>query len=400
MKKILTYTTLFKTYPLVRQLSFIQFIVYFGAWFSNVAIYSMLVEFGASAFIISLVAAAHLIPAILQAPISGAIIDRVKIKPLMSMLILIEIVMTTALFFINDLSDVWLLLLIIFFRMAASSFFFTIEMSLFPKILSGIALQKTNEIHSIIWSFTYAFGMAVSGFVVNSFGAKAAFALDLGFFILAFAYFISIKLDIEFEKTNEKFVQMIKDGLSYLRSNKQIMHLILLHCSVGITAFDALVTLLADFNYKYVIAVPLAIGLTNAVRAFALMIGPFLISRFASNKNLIWILIAQGFAIILWAFLQFNFYFGLFAMLFVGLFTTTIWSYTYAMLQEATDQKYLGRVIAYNDMAFMISNILTTAFIGTMASFGAPLWVITFVLGVTFVGVGFYSRFVTRMIDG
>ena len=70
------------------------------------------------------------------------------------------------------------------------------------------------------------------------------------------------------------------------------------------------------------------------------------------------------------------------------------------MLQEAMDQKYLARVIAYNDdMAFIISNILTTAFMGKMASFGALFWIIAFTLGVAFIGVGFYSRFVTRMID-
>ena len=396
----MTYTTLFKTYPIVRQLSFIQFIVYFGAWFSNVAIYSMLVDFGASAFIISAVAAAHLMPAILQAPISGAIIDKVKIKPLMTVLILIEILMTSALFLINGLGDVWLLIFIIFFRMAASSFFFTIEMSLFPKILSGIALQKTNEIHSIIWSFAYAFGMAVSGFVVDKFGPKFAFGLDLMFFVIAFFYFIKVKIEIEFEKENEKFTKMVKDGLAYLRSNKKIIHLILLHCSVGLTAFDALVTLLADYNYKEIIAVPLAIGITNAVRAFALMIGPFVISNYVNKNNLFLIFVAQGFAVVLWAILQFDFYFALVAMFFVGLFTTTIWSYTYALLQEETEQKYLGRVIAYNDMIFMVANILTTAFIGVMASYGVSLWIITIVLGFAFVLVGFYSRFVIRIVNG
>lgn len=396
----MSYRELFQTYPLIRQLSTIQFIIYFGAWFSNVAIYSMLVDFKASPFIISLVAAAHILPAIVQAPISGAIIDKVKIKPLMTTLIVIEIFMTAALFMIDSLLDVWLLIIIIFIRMAASSFFFTVEMSLFPKILSGMALQKTNEIHSIIWSFTYAFGMAISGFVVNWWGAKTAFALDLAFFIFAFIYFINIKLDLAFEKNNEKFWQMIKDGLTYLKQNKQIIHLIILHCSVGLTAFDALVTLLADFNYKYIIAVPLAIGLTNASRAFALMIGPFIVSRFATKKNLFWVLIAQGVAVMIWAIVQFDFYFALVSMIFVGLFTTTIWSYTYALLQEATDKKYLGRVIAYNDMMFMGANILTTLFIGTMASFGVALWIISFCLGLAFIGVAFYSKFVMRGIDG
>ena len=42
--------------------------------------------------------------------------------------------------------------------------------------------------------------------------------------------------------------------------------MILLHSSVGLTSFDALVTLLADYNYKYVLSVPLAIGITKEIK--------------------------------------------------------------------------------------------------------------------------------------
>ena len=65
----MTYKELFRTHKVVRQLSAVQFIAYFGAWFSNVAIYSMLVDFGASPFLIALVAAMYLIPGIVLSPL-------------------------------------------------------------------------------------------------------------------------------------------------------------------------------------------------------------------------------------------------------------------------------------------------------------------------------------------
>lgn len=393
----MNYRQLFKTYPVVGQLSLLQLIAYFGAWFSNVAIYTMLVEFGSSDFAISVVAAMHLIPAVVIAPFSGVIIDKFRIKPLMMTLLCTELTMTLLFLTINDKSDLWLLMILIFIRMASASMFFSTEMSLLPKLLSGIALQKANEVHSIIWSFTFAVGMALSGFIVNIYGVRVAIILDALFFIIAIIVFLNINFKVEIIHTKEKFISMIKDGFYYIKNHKMVLHLILLHSSVGITSFDALVTLLAKNEYKYVIAVPLAIGITNAVRAVALMIGPLLIGNWVTKERLFYIFIFQGISIILWGIFQFNFYLALFAIFFTGFTTTTIWSVTYAFIQEKVEQRYLGRVISYNDMIFMLSNVLTTLFIGLMASL-ITLDIITVLLGVAFFGVAIYYKRIVSWI--
>lgn len=387
----MNYKELLQNYPLVRQLSLLQVIAYFGAWFSNVAIYTMLVNFGSSAMAISVVTAMHLIPAIVIAPLSGTIIDRFKIKPLMLTLLSTELTMTLLFLTIDSKDDLWILLVLIFIRMSCASMFFSTEMTLLPRVVKGDALKKTNEIHSIIWSFTYALGMAISGVVVNIFGAKVAIILDVLFFIAAIILFLNIKLQVEEIHSNEKVISMIKDGFNYLKNNKFVLQLLILHASVGLTAFDTLVTLLAKNEYKYVIAVPLAIGITNAVRALALMIGPFLITNWVNKERLLYIFIFQGVAIIIWGATQFNFYISMIAVFLTGFTTTTIWSITYAFIQERVDQKYLGRVISYNDMIFMISNVATTFFIGVMADL-IPLWSITIVLGSAFFIVAYYYK--------
>jgi hypothetical protein len=61
------------------------------------------------------------------------------------------------------------------------------------------------------------------------------------------------------------------------------------------------------------------------------------------------------------------------------------------MLQERVEQKYLGRVLAYNEMAFMLSMALTTMFIGVMANY-VTLNVITIALGVAFLVVAVYYK--------
>lgn len=351
----------------------------------------MLVKFGASPFIIATVAAMHLIPGIVLSPFSGSIVDRLPVKKLMLILLSVELSMTLSFMLINSLDDVWLLLLLLFIRMGSASMFFTTEMTLLPKLLKGEALVKANEIHSIIWSFTFTAGMALGGIIVNIFGVKISFLIDGLFFVTAILILTQINFHVEVEKAQNNLLNSIKDGINYLKENKHLFHYMFLHASVGLTSFDTLVTLLADYKYKYVLAVPLAIGITNAVRALALMIGPFLISNFVNKQMIFYIFIFQGLFIIFWAFVQDNFYLGLVGMFFTGILTTTIWSYTYAMLQDQVDGKYLGRVLAYNEMVFMISNVATTFAIGILASF-TSLQMISIMLGIGFLLFSYYYK--------
>jgi len=312
----------------------------------------------------------------------------------MLILIIIEIMATLGFILIDSLEYIWVLMILIFIRSAASSMLFSAEMALFPTLVSGKMLKNTNEIHSIIWSLTYASGMAVGGIVTYHIGFDMAFTLDALLYTLALFLLLGLHISSERTPSTDSHCQMIKNGFTYLKSQKKIIHLILLHASIGLTSFDALTTLLADFEYKELIAVPLAIGWMNATRAVGLMIGPFFIGRVISKKNLHYFFLLQGFAIILWSQLEYNFYFGLVALFITGFFITTLWSYTYLLIQEETDRSYMGRVISYNDMFFMLSNIATAMFIGYASKYGISLDVITLCLGFGFVLVaGYYVWF-------
>lgn len=372
-------------------MSMVQIIAYFGSWFSNVAIYTLMVKLGATPMIIATVTAMHLIPGIILAPFSGTLVDRMSAKPLLVSLLILEMSMTLSFLLINDLGDIWLLLIFLFIRMGSASMFFTAQMTYFPKLLSGRALVKTNELHSIIWSFTFTAGMAIGGIVVSMYGVKTAFIIDGILFLIAISILTQIEFVIKTKKNVERVWHSIKKGFLYIKENKYIIHYMILHASVGLTMFDAIVTLLADYYYKYVIAVPLAIGLTNAMRAFALMISPLIISNWVTKERLLYLFIFQGLSIIFWAFIQKDFYIGLIGMFLVGFATTTIWSYTYAMLQEKIDPNYLGRVLAYNEMVFMSSNVITTFFIGFAVAI-MPLSFVSVILGMGFLAIAYYYK--------
>jgi MFS family permease len=390
------YIDLLRQEVVLRRLSLIQLITYFGAWFSNVAIYTLLIELGASAEIVAFVAMLNFLAGVIQAPFSGPVIDRFKAKELMLFLIVIEVFSTAALVFVSQLSDLHLLYILIFVKMAAASFYFTTEMSLLPKILHGDKLQKANELHSIIWSLSYTLGMAISGFAVYWLGIKAAFLLDAAMFIAAFFLLYDLNFKDEVLQIEENIIKMMRDTFSYLRQNPKALHLMLIHSFVGLTAFDALVALMVDRYYASLIATSLALGLLHSARAVGLVIGPVVLGKWINNKRLIYVFIAQGFAVWLWAYWMHNFYLSLIASVVVGFFTTTLWSYSYTLLQKNIDKKYYGRIVAYNDMLFLSSAAFTSYMIGYLATIEYSLENITFLMGLGFIIGAVYYNYVIK----
>jgi len=60
------------------------------------------------------------------------------------------------------------------------------------------------------------------------------------------------------------------------------------------------------------------------------------------------------------------------------------------MLQQEIETKFLGRIIAYNDMVVMLSNIAVTLFVGYAAKMGMELKYITIIMGCGFIATAFY----------
>jgi MFS family permease len=379
-------------HPVVARLTLIQFISYFGTWFSQVAIASMMVEYGASEMAIAYIFMMVMLPSILLAPISGYIIDRIEFKRLMGILLIIEIAMTLLFMTINSLDAIGWLMLFLFIRSTASSMLFSAEMALFPKFLEGDMLKNTNEIHSIVWSVCFAMGMALGGVVTHYFGYDATFMVDVILYVIASFMLVGLQLSMEPVKHTQTALEMMREGFVYLKNHTKLLHLIVLHSSIGFTSFETLMTLLADVHYKYVVAVPLAIGWINATRAIGLSVGPLIFSRFIHASNLHFFFALQGLSIILWAFIQHNYTFALMGIFMVGLLSTSLWSFTYYLLQNEIETKYLGRVIAYNDMIFMITNILVTLFVGYSAKMGMGLNHITMVMGFGFIVTAIYYK--------
>ena len=375
----------------VRLLSLIQLMCYFGVWFSHTGIFTLLIELRAPVWAITAAAAMAYLPCVMLAPVSGIMVDKFSPKPMLLIMALIETVTVFMLVFITSLEYLWLLLALIFVRNGTGAMYFQVEMSLLPKILSPANLKLANEIHSIIWAISYTAGMGLAGIYIHFFGIKSAFILDGFIYIASFYFLFSVKLPSLVSGVAQSAAKMLKEGLIYLRENRLIAHLIFLHAFVGVTAYDALVALLADYEYAGLLSTSLIIGFINASRSVALMIGPAFLSRVVGKQTLVFIYLGHGLGVIAWALTQFNFYAGLAGLLAAGFFTSTLWSYTYTLIQQNCDPKFYGRIIAYNDMIYLGVSAVISLGIGWLFRLGVNLQAITAIIGASFfIGAIYY----------
>jgi len=187
---------------------------------------------------------------------------------------------------------------------------------------------------------------------------------------------------------------MMGDAFRYIRREPIVMHLMILHAVVGFTAFDALVVLSVEKYYTSVVAVSLGIGLVNAFRAIGLTIGPLILGEWVNLNRLKFLFIAEGLTILLWGIVIENFYLSLLASVLVGFVTTTLWSYTYTLLQEHTHYDYYGRVVAYNDMIFLATGAMVSLLIGFLVDQQFGLGSIASILGSAFVVAGVYYHWI------
>ncbi|HEG0602879.1 TPA: MFS transporter [Campylobacter jejuni] len=388
----MNYIELLKNNKNIRILASVQFIVYFGAWFSQTGVFTLLVELNAPTWATATSAMLAFLPGVLLAPINGVIVEKNKPKKLLLSMISIELISIFCLIFVTSLSMLWLLFILIFIRLCVASIYFQAEMSLLAKILTPQELKLANEMHSVIWAISYTAGMASAGIFIYFLGVKTAFLFDCILILIGISFLVRLSIPDFHQKTQSRFFTMIKEGFFYVLNNKTIFHLILLHAFIGLTAYETLVTLLAQHQYKEVLSAALVIGFLNAVRACSLAIGPMVLSKFINDKNLFYMYLGQGLGIILWALTQFNFYISFLGLIGAGFFTSALWAYTYTMIQKNADKEYHGRVIAYTDMIYLSFSAIISMLMGFLFEIGLSLELITGLLGMIFIFAAFYWK--------
>lgn len=322
-----------------------------GAWMEQVAISWLVYELTGSAFLLGAVNGMRALPFLFFGPVAGAIADRLHPKLLMlwSQYIILGLYVALVALLALDVLEVWHLFVFTFGASAAWSFNQPVRQALIPALVPREHLMNAVALQSVGFNLTRIIGPGVGGVLMATVGGGWTFFLVALTWVgvIGTTYLIPVTYDGSLGKRGTVWNDMI-DGFVYLRTNTVVFGLLAL----------ALIPML--FAMPYMSLLPLFAGdvfhmdarglgellTATGVGAIASTLTVASLGKFRGKGGLLAISgIGIGLSILLFSLSSF-YPLSLALLALVGMFQMAYLALTNTLLQLATPQEYLGRVMS------------------------------------------------------
>ena len=181
-----------------------------------------------------------ILPVFVVGPVAGVYVDRWDRRKTMYICDFLRglLVLLIPLYLIDSQKSLWPLYLTVFLLFSLGRFFVPAKLAILPEMVSNQELLLANSLVNTTGMIAAAAGFAVGGFVVAKLGVKGGFYLDsISFFLSSLCVFFIrvkaghkigiVKLGREIaEVIRKSVVSEIKEGLRYLRGQKQMRSVI------------------------------------------------------------------------------------------------------------------------------------------------------------------------------
>ena len=183
--RLADYARLIRTNRNFRLLWSAQIVSELGDWFYSVAIFSFLLQVAGTAQSVAFAFVLQVLPQFFAAPTAGVINDRVSRKKAMIFADWMRAGVVLAMLLVRSRDMVWLLYVLLFSETIMWALFEPARSAVVPNIASGPDRVVANALSSTTWSFNFAIGSALGGFVAAMFGRETVFILNSMSFILS-----------------------------------------------------------------------------------------------------------------------------------------------------------------------------------------------------------------------
>lgn len=177
--------------PAFRRLWLGELVSLAGDWLSYVAVSVLALRSGHGALALSLVFAAHSLPAAAVSPVAGFFADRFDRRRLLVFVQLAQAALTLAMLAAAMTSSFAALQLALFARTAVSGAMFPARSAALARVVEEDELVDANALEAATWSVTFSLGTALGG-VLTLLGPAVALALDALTFVFAAALFLGL----------------------------------------------------------------------------------------------------------------------------------------------------------------------------------------------------------------
>jgi MFS family permease len=333
----------------------------------------------------------------LLSPVAGVLVDRFDRKRLLLLsnwlragVVLLLILTTTG------PQWLWAVYLLTICQFTLSSVYEPGLSALIPTLVRGDDLVTANTLGNITWSAMLAIGAAVGGLVSSLVGANVALILDAASFVLAAVLVMGIRMErfkaVQPASHEPKTDTSFREGLRYLRRNRQVAATLLIKFGTSLGNIDTLMTIFATQVFILGTDGQLSLGIMYSAFGFGAIIGPLILNRFndgsvSSMRRLV--IVGLALAVLGWFVLS-----NAWSLLAVcaGLFTRAMggsanWTYSTVMIQKLVPDAYLGRMFSIDMAFFYLSTVLSTVIHGTLVDRLGAEHIRTIAIGTALVGL-------------
>jgi len=345
----------------------------FGDWFNLLASATLITRLTGAGTAVSYLFLARLLPVFVMSPVAGVFADRYERRAIMILTDVLRAVTVLCFLFIRRPGDIWLLYVLTVVQFVLSSLYTPAHSALLSNIVKPEDLVTANALDSFTWSTMLAIGALLGGIAAAVFGVTTAFVIDAATFVIS-AWFVSrIRASGRSAPVEVQIGGWLEfvDGMRYLHGRPFILGLALVKAGGALVwgAVNVMEIPLAQVTFPINGNGTLTLGLLYAMTGLGTGIGPLVVRRWLgdSRRGMLrgiagsFVTMSLGVAAVA---LATTLGWVLTGSLLRSVGTGTLWVFSSAMLQRMVEDKFRGRVFAFEFAALTLTQSVATIWAG------------------------------------
>ena len=385
-------------------LKYPAFRLYYGALLAQRAAFNMhmitrtylVYDLTGSTAIIGLMAIAHAIPMVLTSLLGGAIADRVQKKHVMLVgqtnsaivSLCIAIALTTGYLSQGNAGSWWILIAAAVLDGVLTGLMLPSRHSIIPEIVGKESVTNAIALNNLAMSGLQLIGPAAAGFIVAASDYNIVYFIMAGLSSIAVVFIAFIPLTKKVVKTGGSMFASIKEGLGYIRQNRNVLF-VLVFILLAIFLSRPVHVLVVVFTEEILFVGIKGMGILLSVSGAGAIITSLTIASMPAKKRGLVLLTAclvLGGVTAIFA-TSSTWWLSLTMMLIIGAGQAIRMTLANVLVQDYTEDKYRGRVMSVYTMEFGLTSFGQFA-AGMLAAVYNVQWVLGgFAIALIFVTI-------------
>ncbi len=370
------YLELLQRRPYYRRLWIGRLVSNLGDWFNLLASAQLIASLTNSGYAISFLFLARFLPVFLVTPFAGVLADRVNRRAILVTTDLLRAATVLCFLLVRDASQIWLFYALTAVQFGLSALYNPAHSAILASVVKPDELVAANTLDAFTWSTMLALGALLGGAAAALFGVQVAFIIDSLTFLVSAAFVSRVQMVYAVPRTAEQevaqggFLDFI-DGLRYLRVHRLLFGLALAKAAGSLIwgAINVLEIPLSNDVFPMRGSGTLTLGIIYALVGVGTGVGPMFLRHWLGDSSRA-LLRAIGLGFVFLTVAAFGIALG--PALWVVLVSITlravgsgaIWVFSSSLLIGSVEDRFRGRVLAFEFTTLTLSESIGTIFGG------------------------------------